>query len=213
MPTREFRLPDVGEGLTEAEILTWHVAVGDEVEVNQLLVEIETAKSLVELPSPYAGTVQALLADEGQTVAVGTPLIGIETATAAAGSVEASAAEDEPKLLVGYGARTEPQRTRRRRSPASPVSGRAPSMPAAPAKPRAKPPVRKLARVLGVDLAAVTSTGPDGTVVRTDVLAAADTPPPAPATAFSGTRVPVKGVRKHMAAAMVASAFTAPHVT
>jgi pyruvate dehydrogenase E2 component (dihydrolipoamide acetyltransferase) len=73
----EFRLPDVGEGLTEAEVLTWHVAVGDVVEVNQTIVDIETAKSVVELPSPFAGEVTALLVPEGTTVPVGTPIIAI----------------------------------------------------------------------------------------------------------------------------------------
>ena len=75
---KQFRLPDVGEGLTEADIVSWHVKPGDTVQVNQVIVEIETAKAVVELPSPYAGTVTALLADEGQTVDVGTPIIAVD---------------------------------------------------------------------------------------------------------------------------------------
>ena len=78
----EYLLPDVGEGLTEAEIVTWKVKAGDEVKINDIVVEIETAKSLVELPSPYAGTVQALLVPEGETVPVGTPIIRIGTGAA-----------------------------------------------------------------------------------------------------------------------------------
>jgi 2-oxoisovalerate dehydrogenase E2 component (dihydrolipoyl transacylase) len=203
---QQFLLPDVGEGLTEAEVVAWHVAVGDTVEVNQVIVDIETAKSVVELPSPYAGTVVELLVAAGETVAVGTPII----------SIGGEAEQEEPKLLVGYGAR-EDQRPRRRRGAAA-----RPGEPAeAPTRPRAKPPVRKLASVLGVDLASLTPSGPDGIVLRTDVLAATPEPEPEPEPqpveepkgATNEQRIPIKGVRKHTAAAMVASAFTAPHVT
>lgn len=206
LSAQQFLLPDVGEGLTEAEIVTWHVAEGDFVEVNQIIVEIETAKSLVELPSPYSGTVVELCAQQGDTVAVGTAIITI------ANDQQVQSAADEPKLLVGYGAREEDLRRRRRgdRRDAQPQADR----------PRAKPPVRKLAEVLGVDLAAVPPSGDDGVVVRADVLAAAKAREPAPATPdraasppAGATRIPIKGVRKHTAAAMVASAFTAPHVT
>jgi 2-oxoisovalerate dehydrogenase E2 component (dihydrolipoyl transacylase) len=220
---QQFLLPDVGEGLTEAEVVTWHVAVGDTVEVNQIIVEIETAKSLVELPSPYTGTVVELMAQQGETVAVGTPIIAIATGaeagvqSAATAAAVAESSTDEPKLLVGYGAREEdtPHRRRRPHPGAHPGADR----------PRAKPPVRKLAEVLGVDLAAVPPSGDDGVILRTDVLAAAKAreaapapavEPPAPTTqtpAVGETRIPIKGVRKHTAAAMVASAFTAPHVT
>ncbi|WP_308816596.1 dihydrolipoamide acetyltransferase family protein [Pseudonocardia alni] len=217
-----FRLPDVGEGLTEAEIVTWRVAVGDTVAVNQVLVEIETAKSLVELPSPFAGEVVELLAAEGETVEVGRPIIGIGAAADGTG-------EPEPKLLVGYGAKEAgPGRRRRGARPATPDREPAgepapPETPTAPAGsgPRAKPPVRKLAKVLDVDLAAVRPTGPDGIVVRADVLRAAESAgdglPPGPDTAGAPagteTRIPIKGVRRATAAAMVGSAFTAPHVT
>ena len=317
-----FKLPDVGEGLTEAEIVTWNVAPGDTVKINDVIVEIETAKSLVELPSPYAGTVDSLLAAEGDTVNVGTPIIAIRTGDASAPSATpvqpsetGSAAEDlvpsppadaavEPGLiggpapggrtsvLVGYGPRTT-EAKRRPRKPAassgqgstapavpdepaqataqagvqeafgremtdppdmnvedapvsgvpsesvasdSPSNGQSPgSPPPAPALTRsesavavlAKPPVRKLARDLGVDLAEVTPTGPSGTITRDDVQGfagrreagygdASDTPPAAVARPPRGereTRIPVKGVRKMTAQAMVSSAFTAPHVT
>jgi 2-oxoisovalerate dehydrogenase E2 component (dihydrolipoyl transacylase) len=199
-----FNLPDVGEGLTEAEIVTWQVAVGDEIEINQVIVEIETAKSMVELPSPYAGTVIELMAEAGQTVAVGTPII----------AVAAKTASEEPKLLVGYGAREETS-TRRRRPLRAAVPG---PQPEAVDRPRAKPPVRKLARVLEVDLAGIEPSGPDGIVTRSDVLAAHGTDPVVESVSGATqsdavTRIPIKGVRKHMATAMVQSAFTAPHVT
>ena len=208
---QHFTLPDVGEGLTEAEIVRWMVAPGDVVEVNQVLVEIETAKSLVELPSPFAGEVVELLADVGRTVDVGTPIIGISTA------VE----EDEPKLLVGYGAK---QGSSRRRRPATAVSTTdgtdvVETVPSGPV--RTKPPVRLLAKSLGVDLTTIVPSGPDGVVTRADVLGAAKPSAPAPTAPASAQspaaadeiRIPIKGVRKHNAAAMVSSAFTAPHVT
>jgi len=216
-----FLLPDVGEGLTEAEIVTWHVAVGDVVTVNQIIVDIETAKSVVELPSPHAGEVVELMSAEGDTVEVGTPIIAVRTSgtagTPAPDGPDAPAGEDEPKLLVGYGAR-ETGSNRRRRGAAAPGTPSAVPVSvaaAAPRQPRAKPPVRKLAKVLGVDLAAVEASGPDGTVVRQDVLRVAESGAQAPASdpAASATRIPIKGVRKYTAAAMVASAFTAPHVT
>ncbi|WP_267897692.1 dihydrolipoamide acetyltransferase family protein [Aeromicrobium endophyticum] len=235
---QQFHLPDVGEGLTEAEIVTWLVAAGDVVEVNQILVEIETAKSLVELPSPFAGEVTELHAEPGDTVEVGKPIISIATAgaTTPTPSIPEArpATEDEPKLLVGYGAK-ETSGRRRRRGAATPAPAAATPAPAAatpapaaatpaPAAVRSgpvrcKPPVRKLAKVLGVDLAEVTPTGLDGIVTRADVLAASTKTPdvmPPPAVAESSVdeiRIPIKGVRKHTAAAMVSSAFTAPHVT
>ncbi|WP_436701947.1 dihydrolipoamide acetyltransferase family protein [Nocardioides sp. BYT-33-1] len=240
---RTFLLPDVGEGLTEADIVAWHVTVGDTVTVNQVIVDIETAKSVVELPSPYAGEVVELMAAVGETVPVGAPIIAIRAEGAAPAAeptpVVDPPAEEEPRLLVGYGAR-EPGTSRRRRGTPAPATATAPTAPAAPRpaagvpareRPRAKPPVRKLAKVLDVDLATVVPTGPDGTIVRADVMAAAQQPGahlvgahlvgahPVGANAGSDagttgeTRIPIKGVRKHTAAAMVASAFTAPHVT
>lgn len=249
-----FRMPDVGEGLTEAEVLSWRVAVGDTVTVNQVLVEIETAKAAVELPSPFAGRVHALLVDEGVTVAVGTPIIAVTTAAAAGpvdqGPLDAvaspggepavaersggasadagakigeAAADGRIATLVGYvsaGGATA-RRPRRGAAPApAPTTTAAPAAPAA----LAAPPVRKLAKDLGLDLAAVTASRGDGVIRRVDVLAAAGhEEPPAghdhPATTQAvgrgagEQRIPVKGVRKATAAAMVSSAFTAPHVT
>jgi pyruvate dehydrogenase E2 component (dihydrolipoamide acetyltransferase) len=267
---REFRLPDVGEGLTEAEVVTWRVAPGDPVAVNDVLVEVESAKSVVELPSPFAGTVAELLVEPGATVPVGTPLVAIaEVATAEAGPAgpgTAGAAEPVPPegsdgripTLVGYGprpgsARRRPRRVRaepvvgdgvpggrqqghgavtrrRQRAPADTPTPAAPLDPAVAAVPLAKPPVRKLARDLGVDLRAVAGTGRGGVITRDDVrgAAAASHPdrvalqgpatsapvPAASASAGAGTwREPVRGVRRATAAAVVASAFTAPHVT
>ncbi|MDF2492830.1 MAG: branched-chain alpha-keto acid dehydrogenase subunit, partial [Microbacterium sp.] len=175
MSDQTFHLPDVGEGLTEAEIVTWRVAPGDEVAVNDVLVEIETAKSLVELPSPYAGVVGDLLVDEGKTVEVGAPIITIADAAAAPADAPAPGAPGAPasasapagtddgggSVLVGYGSAG--QVTSRRRKPAErPVAASVGAV--------AKPPIRKLARDLGVDLAAVTPSGPAGEVTRDDVV-------------------------------------------
>jgi 2-oxoisovalerate dehydrogenase E2 component (dihydrolipoyl transacylase) len=247
MADSEFLLPDVGEGLTEAEIVAWKVKAGDTVEVNQVLVEIETAKSLVELPSPFAGTVSALLVEEGQTVDVGTPIITVGEGAAeipaaaapnpsdsiavdTAGSItHESADEKAPATLVGYGSRGHAA-TRRRRAESSAEAPAAVAGPAAAPRPAsvpaaaassiiAKPPIRKLAKDLGVDLAEVVATGLVGEITRDDVVRQAkqatvfrniETP------AWSDEReekIPVKGVRKAIATAMVSSAFTAPHVS
>ena len=305
---KQFKLPDVGEGLTEADIVKWHVQPGDKVTINQIIVEIETAKAVVELPSPYEGVVAGLLVPEGTTADVGTPIISVEVGpdagSGSAGSGSAGAglgaditalpvprgststdlvppppspaeggaepgihgtmtpkSDERQAVLVGYGVK--PGSTTRRsrkaaaadRAPsaqaAAPVSA-APSTPATPADSDsdsdsghgaagaeagpglavlAKPPVRKLARDLGVDLTRLSGTGPGGSITRDDVQSALrgqeTAEPPAgdgPATATPGRfapvtavareeRVPIRGVRKHMAAAMVGSAFSAPHVT
>ncbi|MFI2471417.1 dihydrolipoamide acetyltransferase family protein [Streptomyces globisporus] len=225
---QQFLLPDVGEGLTEAEILNWSVRVGDTVEINQILVEIETAKAAVELPSPYEGVVQTLHVQEGETLPVGQPLITILSDSRDAAPAReavptpAAAALDRAALLVGYGPQ-EGSRTRRRRTPGSrPVSTEQTSAPPSPTPDTAaKPPVRKLAKDLGVDITTVPPTGPGDTVTRDDVHRAAEAAcapaaePPAPQHSErpAETRIPIRGVRKHTAAAMVASAFTAPHVT
>ncbi|MDN0197961.1 dihydrolipoamide acetyltransferase family protein [Streptomyces sp. S.PNR 29] len=226
---REFTLPDVGEGLTEAEILTWYVKPGDEVTDGQVVCEVETAKAVVELPIPYTGVVHELLVAERTAVAVGTVIITVaqETdQTAGTGRPSETAAPRRP-VLVGYGVADAPARRRARKAPAAASGG--PGA-AGGTRPPAKPPVRKLAKDLGVDLRAVIPSGPGGTVTRDDVHAAhAAAAPPQPAappaavqppaaapgadTAAGETRVAVTGVRKAMARAMVASAFTAPHVT
>ncbi|WP_312006626.1 biotin/lipoyl-containing protein [Nocardioides alcanivorans] len=183
----EFKLPDVGEGLTEADILEWHVAVGDVVEVNKTLVEIETAKSVVELPSPTAGTISALHAEVGQTVPVGTVIVAIDDrrerlrvpATPLSeeddGGYEGE--EGKPVILVGTGPAPTVARTRRL-TPRSPTINRPAAHPRQDAaRPpvdvvRAKPPVRLLARQLGVDLATLRPS--DGSVLsRADVEEAA----------------------------------------
>jgi 2-oxoisovalerate dehydrogenase E2 component (dihydrolipoyl transacylase) len=205
----QFRLPDVGEGLTEADIVRWHVKQGDPVAVNQPIVEIETAKAIVELPSPFGGEVHELHAAEGQTVAVGEAIISLR----AAGSPPrlAGASVRQP-VLVGYGPGGAPS-ARTSRAAKSHAS-----------RPRATPPVRKLARDLRLDLAGVHGTGPNGSITRDDlrraqVGSAASGSEPVPETGtesgpVSGAeRIPVRGVIKRMAAAMTASAFSAPHVT
>lgn len=258
---REFKMPDVGEGLTEAEILKWYVQPGDTVTDGQVVCEVETAKAAVELPIPYDGVVHALRFEEGTTVDVGVSIITVdvepgsgepspapvpEPAAAPVPPAEPAAPAGRTPVLVGYGVAEASTKRRARRG--APVPGQpaaaaiqaemnghaAPAAPPATARPLAKPPVRKLAKDLGVDLATITPTGPDGIITREDVHAATApvtetgavpvTPPgpaaPAPVTAAGATavpgretRVPVKGVRKATAAAMVGSAFTAPHVT
>jgi len=250
---KEFKLPDVGEGLTEADIVAWHVKPGDLVEDGQIIVEIETAKAVVELPCPWDGTVARLLAEEGQTVEVGVPIIAVEVGTsdsaeraevAAPASAE-SASDDEAgahSILVGYGVKASATTRRARRTAAGrPETAEVPTAPEEPVEPPevpaepgvpaarvlAKPPVRKLAKDLGISLAALAGSGPDGSITRDDVQRAAGAGTPA-RSAESGNgsrtatsapasggeeRIAVRGVRKHMAAAMVSSAFTAPHVT
>ncbi|WP_137994578.1 dihydrolipoamide acetyltransferase family protein [Streptomyces vilmorinianum] len=256
-------MPDVGEGLTEAEILKWYVQPGDTVTDGQVVCEVETAKAAVELPIPFDGTVHELRFPEGTTVDVGQVIISVNVGGAGPAETPAPAApaaapapeaeEPEPQgrqpVLVGYGVAASSTKRRARKTTveapaAAPVSAPV-SVPeqlnghggvATAARPLAKPPVRKLAKDLGVDLATVTPTGPDGIITREDVHAAAAPAPAvaapapvaapvtapavaaeAPAVAVSAeareTRIPIKGVRKATAAAMVGSAFTAPHVT
>ncbi|WP_380172692.1 dihydrolipoamide acetyltransferase family protein [Kineococcus sp. DHX-1] len=215
---QRFALPDVGEGLTEAEIVSWKVKPGDTVAVNDVLVEIETAKSLVELPSPWAGTVAELLAAEGDTVEVGADIVvvsdGASVPAEPAPAAEPAAEDGSGATLVGYG--TKESAPRRRRGGAVPAAPEV-QAPSAEVHVLAKPPVRKLARDLGVDLAAATPTGPGGTVSRADVLALVPAPPAEPERRFVDhereRHVPIRGVRKATAAAMVESAFSAPHVT
>jgi pyruvate dehydrogenase E2 component (dihydrolipoamide acetyltransferase) len=246
-----FNLPDVGEGLTEAEIVSWKVKPGDTVSVNQIIVEIETAKSLVELPCPFAGVISELLFAEGDTAAVGQPIISATVADDAVGATVAEAesvaavhqavadvaeasvaAEERTPNLVGYGVADPNGPVRRKRTGA--VSTNTTSIPvvgstvpaghlAVPTHPDtqvlAKPPIRKLAADLGVDLSKVTPTGLNGDITREDVLGSAQqasvfrnlTTPAAPTAREE--RIPVKGVRKAIANAMVSSAFSAPHVS
>lgn len=265
MGVKHFNLPDPGEGLLEAEIVEWKVNVGDTVKVNDIVVEIETAKSLVELPIPWAGTVTALLVNVGDEVQVGTPIIGIDDGQGGDAPAESPSAEpvsaapdeveEEPvKTLVGYGPKAGGTTRRARKGAAAPVAAAPVAAPAPPApvasaqvvenpaipadassgvgaKVLAKPPVRKLAKDLGIDLASVSGTGDGGIVTRSDIEGyAAGSPAAAPsatsadsvaraATSADATggerevRVPIKGVRKMTAQAMVGSAFTAPHVT
>ncbi len=213
-----FALPDVGEGLTEAEIVAWRVTAGDVVAINDVIVEIETAKSVVELPSPYAGTVQTLHAAEGDTVEVGRPLLTI--ADESLPPADESPAPARQPMLVGYGPGDEQVVRRRRAAPTPSVAPvDIPKVPV-PTRTLAKPPVRKLAKDLGVDLSEVIASGTGTIVTRADVEAHAAgrrpstaTQPTPLATSDDETRTPIKGVRKWTAEAMVRSAFTAPHVT
>ena len=301
-----FNLPDVGEGLVEADIVSWKVKPGDTVAINEVIVEIETAKSLVELPSPYAGVVAELLAEEGQTVEVGAPIIAVrpagaeaqdepekpagdalaEAMPAAPGEAPAEAPEQELKPLVGSGPKADAVKRRPRRgagvtAPITTTAGaaegsgapedtslanapaghhhgvsdsspahHAPHVPPVPAAPSAepaglkhrradaqaavsrllnrvlaKPPVRKAAKDLGIDLADIVPTGRGGEVTKQDLLsyqAQRDAELDQAETFWAPSkkpqeqrieRVPVKGVRKATAKAMVESAFNAPHVS
>src|SRR6476661_2374535 len=208
----EYKLPDVGEGLVEAEIVSWKVKVGDVVDINDIVVEIETAKSIVELPTPYAGAVTAILVSEGEMVSVGTPIIAIgEEVVASApqppqadiGEIDlsnpAASGGGEGESLVGRNKADRGPIRRPRKGSASPSTEAAaatqmqvqgafapggaqsqdvietdePAVPAhavteapeqAPVHTLAKPPVRKLAKDLGVDLASVAASGPNGTI-------------------------------------------------
>ncbi|WP_255027062.1 dihydrolipoamide acetyltransferase family protein [Rhodococcus sp. GA1] len=232
-PTRaveEFRLPDLGEGLTEADWVHWVVAVGDRVELNQVIGEVETAKATVELPSPYGGTVEELLVEPGQTVPVGAPLLRIATEDGPAEPAGDSSGPSRPSVLVGYGPGDAPQ-SRRATRRASADAGRARDGDPPPARPDAKPGARKLAALLEVDLDTVTGTGRGGVITRDDVRRTAghgDEPtaghdeeptaerPHSPAPEASPertTRIPVGGVRKRTAEAVSRSAFTAPHAS
>ncbi len=300
MPTFErFLMPDAGEGLTEAEIVEWKVKVGDTVKVNDVILEVETAKSLVELPSPFSGLVTEILGAEGDLVDVGAPIMVVDTdpngspaptpiaddtatsspapipvvatpveapvvapqptvsapeasapaqqspaptsvpeqvpaanptpaqVESAAGSGDSSESESASgAVLVGYGVSHGSTKRRPRRVPDVLTVER----PAGNEAVRTKPPVRKLARDLGIDLNAISPTGPGGIITREDVLAAQAATEPRTLATYEGddapwlasgtvsddgrkTRVPVKSVRRRTAEAMVRSAFTAPHVT
>jgi pyruvate dehydrogenase E2 component (dihydrolipoamide acetyltransferase) len=270
MAVREFALPDLGEGLTESELVAWKVAVGDTVQLNQIIAEVETAKALVELPAPYDGRVSRLFVEPGVTVAVGEPLVAFEVdagesegdapaAPAAPASETAPAASPDGRepTLVGYGARPESgARPARRARPGLAVAGgaaagagsvataqmaetavtavAATASAASPApntgatatalaeRPRATPPVRKFARELGVDLASVAGSGDRGLITRGDVQQYAEQRGSGSATAAGAAtvvagarekRIPIRGVRKATADAMVRSAFGAPQAT
>jgi pyruvate dehydrogenase E2 component (dihydrolipoamide acetyltransferase) len=225
VPEREFKLPDLGEGLTEGEVVRWLVKEGDAVTLNQPIVEVETAKAVVEIPAPYAGTVVKLHAGEGDTLDVGAPLLSVDTGgtptTSAAEPAPEPAAEAEPEgqaTLVGPGER---QQVRRRRAtrPGGAATGPAPTGPPQQ-RPKATPPVRKYAKDHGVDLATIAGTGKDGRVTHEDVDRTLE-PAAEPAAAAvarpprdrAEERIPVRGTRRQIAAAMVASAFSIPHVT
>ena len=274
-----FKLPDVGEGLLEAEIVSWKVKLGDVVAVNDVIVEIETAKSLVELPSPYAGVVTQLMVAEGETVDVGTAIIAIGSEASVAAAAPAPAAhapaapeEEAPKPLVGSGPKADAVKRRPRISspsavptkaaapaPVVPVASTTPVATPAPApevtsaavqetastiitkatatagrlvaranRALAKPPVRKAAKDMGIDLNEVSATGLRGEVTKKDLLSYQDQRTaehdgagtfwaPASGTGLEDDprieRIKVKGVRKATAKAMVESAFSAPHVS
>ncbi|GAA3248088.1 dihydrolipoamide acetyltransferase family protein [Streptomyces lavendulae] len=226
----EFKLPDLGEGLTEAEIVRWLVAVGDVVEIDQPVVEVETAKAMVEVPCPYGGVVTARFGEEGTELPVGAPLItvavGSVTEPAQAAEAEAEGSGNVPRPLIGYGTdHSRPARRRRVRpvtaavsAPVVAVAAAAPA-PAGPV-PVISPLVRKLARDNGIDLRALRGSGPEGLILRADVEAAlrpaAPAAAPAPvaaATAAQGERIPLKGLRGAVAEKLSRSRREIPEAT
>jgi pyruvate dehydrogenase E2 component (dihydrolipoamide acetyltransferase) len=228
----DFLLPDLGEGLEEAEVTAWHVRVGDQVAVDQIVAEVETAKAAVEVPIPFAGTVTALHAEPGTTVPVGAPLISVAVAAPGGGRPgprTGDAPDDgrpEPRaadeasgnVLVGYGTRPSPRRARGPRRPvvsATRTPARADAIAAAPARtpggpvPVISPIVRKLARQAGLDLARIVGTGPRGLVLRCDVnqaIAALDQP-------AAEVRIPIRGTRKAAAEKLTRSRREIPEAT
>jgi pyruvate dehydrogenase E2 component (dihydrolipoamide acetyltransferase) len=226
MGQRPFLLPDVGEGLTEADLLTWKVAIGDAVSLNQPLCDIETAKAVVELPSPFEGIIHSLGAAPGDTVAVGAVLVIIDDPSFTDGGVPSGPSVPEatpaPRqaVLVGYGVATDdtPMRQHRRQR-TGPTSTSA-----APTVVRTTPPVRLLAKQLGISLRDVVGTGPDGLITRHDVERMSHGATSEPSRALSThvstwadgpreERVALRGVAKAMADAMTRSKQTIPHAT
>ena len=202
MADQTFRLPDLGEGLTEAQLVAWKVEEGGRVDVNTPLCEVETAKAVVVIPSPWAGTIQKLHARPGESVAVGEALVTIAAAEAHA--------EDTPGTLVGYGPGAPESGIRRKAQTATSVQESGGDV-------RAAPFVRQLAKEMGVDLAQVQGSGPGGRIVRADVEAAASAPAAAASTAAPSTdgerRISVVGIRKAIARQMVRSVSTIPQFT
>jgi 2-oxoisovalerate dehydrogenase E2 component (dihydrolipoyl transacylase) len=225
----DFLLPDLGEGLAEAEVIAWHVAVGDQVTIDQLVVEVETAKAAVEVPVPFAGTVAALHATPGSMVAVGQPLISVDPAEVDP-ALPPPAEESSGNVLIGYGTPATTGARRRRANRAGPHRSPEPAR-VNPGPARViSPLVRKLARDAGLDLAAVRGTGPSGIIRRCDIeqagrASAAGTPvktDTAPATADSiaasatetgETRIPLRGVRRAVADKLTRSRREIPEAT
>ncbi|MGX1669878.1 dihydrolipoamide acetyltransferase family protein [Streptomyces sp. NPDC055400] len=235
----EFKLPDLGEGLTEASIVTWLVQVGDVVAVDQPVVEVETAKAMVEVPCPYGGVVTARFGEEGTELPVGSPLLTVAVGTPSEGE---DVGEGSGNVLVGYGTAAAPARRRRvRRQDDLPVAAsaaptrNAPSAPVPQAPPRSgpvpviSPLVRKLAREHGVDLRELQGSGPEGLIMRADVesaiketvqvrahVADAEVVAPAPAPVAGtadGIRVPLRGLRGAVADKLTRSRREIPDAT
>ncbi|WP_243714260.1 dihydrolipoamide acetyltransferase family protein [Actinomadura bangladeshensis] len=230
-----FKLPDLGEGLTEAEILEWKVSVGDTVTVDQIIVEVETAKAAVDVPIPVAGTVTELYAKAGTVVDVGSPLIAVTARSHATAGAENAAAEQyreeeragSGNVLVGYGTSAN-RRSRRRAAKPAPEPAAAPAATASRhGVPRViSPVVRRLAKDNGIDVAALAPTGPGGVILRRDVEEAIAQAAPATSPTSTGltttgpageeagvVRVPLKGVRRTMADKLSRSRREIPDAT
>ncbi len=207
----EFLVPDLGEGLEEATVVCWYVTVGDDVELNQTLCSLETAKAEVEIPSPYAGRIVELRGEQGETLDVGSLLARIDTspgsapaATPAPAAEQNGASVTRTPVLVGYGADDHMDTSRRSAKP--PISEPPPARAAQHSRPRSAPATRKLAAELHVDLAALQpGSGPGGVISRGDVLAATGAPK---TVAVEAT--PVRAVQARMAERMTLSRSQIP---
>ncbi|WP_410620494.1 dihydrolipoamide acetyltransferase family protein [Amycolatopsis sp. cmx-8-4] len=195
----DFLLPDLGEGLTEAAILNWHVKIGDTVKIDQIVVEVETAKAAVEVPVPFAGVVSALHGEPGQLLPVGAPLLSVG-GFAEPGVTVSTTSSGSGNVLIGYGTAPTTRRKRVRRVEALVVKAKAPGV--------ISPFVRKMAADNGIDLAKVTATGPDGIIRRADVEALLDKKP-----TDGERRIPLTGVRKVVADKLTASRREIPEAT
>ncbi len=228
----QFRLPDLGEGLEEAQVVQWLVRVDDHVQLNQPICQVETAKALVDIPSPFAGTVQQLHARPGETVQVGAPLITIAESAPSPKSPSSAPSDGHGPVLVGYGADAPPTAfTRKPRGVAGAIASAArtahdadprldaptPALSGADVE-RASPLVRKIAAERGIDLGGIVGTGPGGRIRVEDLegrtrSAPAAAAPTAPVASADEERISTIGLRKAIAARMLKSATTIPHFT
>ncbi|WP_433602778.1 dihydrolipoamide acetyltransferase family protein [Nocardia sp. CA-135953] len=239
MSNQVFVLPDLGEGLTEADIAEWKVQVGDSVTIDQVVVEVETAKAAVEVPIPFEGTVIALHGEEGSTLKVGTPLITVSGAESDADTADSSVAlageqhlEEERggsgNVLIGYGTSQDTRRRRRRVQPIAPPPSTATSNAVVSTKPKPsaapRPPsrvispvVRSLAHTHGLDLATLSGSGVGGVITRADVDHALTDAPDNPSTssrpATADQRFPLEGLRKFVADKLSTSRREIPDAT
>lgn len=215
-----FNLPDLGEGLTEAEIVSWRVKPGDQVHVDQVIAEVETAKAVVEVPVPFAGTVTELHGDAGAMLAVGTPLITVEETQGFQEPGVVTADEGSGNVLIGYGTGSAGTRRRRKGRARASIAETRISKVHSGRVAVVSPLVRRMAREAGIELREVIGSGPDGLILRADVeraIKAHAQPEPVPAPTVSPgediRRIPLRGVRKTVADKLTRSRREIPEAT